>query len=137
MDESVVWCIHNDLPKTLVELFESHIPKTEIWAGAGALFAEWDIVKWNNWFPEALKARLLIVGSAANGDHIAIDLSDGSTGYISHENDWRQRPRQYFIPVSPSIGDYIREINRDPPRVSEDYWDAKSQSSTTDNHQQG
>jgi hypothetical protein len=107
-----------------VQLFESHIPKTEVWAGAGVLFPELDLVKWNTDFPEGLRARLLIVGSAANGDHIAIDLKDGSTGYISHEHDWPQQPRRYFTAVSQSIGSYLSEINSDPPLLPEDYWAA-------------
>jgi hypothetical protein len=131
-EESVAWCIRNALPRELVALFENHIPKTEIWAGAGALFAESDMVKWNDWFPEALHARLLIIGSAANGDHVVIDLRDGSTGYISHEDGWRHHPRKYFIPVSPSIGSYLHEVDSNSPRIPQDYWDAKSHPPTPD-----
>jgi hypothetical protein len=125
LEGTLLWCIKNDIPEELVELFRCCIPKTEIWAGAGTLFSELDIIKWNDWFPEALHARLIIVGSAPNGDHIAIDLVNGATGYIDHEDDWREQPKMYFIPVSTSIASYIQAINYDPQQVAQDYWDAK------------
>lgn len=121
---TALWCIRHGLPSELRELFESHMPHNEIWAGAGTLFGESQIIRWNDNFPEALRARLLIVGSGPNGDHIAIDLNNGATGYISHEHDWRINPREFFIAVSPSIGSFLVDINRDPPSIPEDYWDA-------------
>jgi hypothetical protein len=119
------WFQKHDFPKPLQQLFQNHIPKSEIWAGAGTLFGEIDILKWNDHFPEALHNNLLIVGTAANGDHIAIDLVDGGTGYISHEQKWRSKPRDFFIPVSVSLGNYLRAINQEKPKIPEDYWQAK------------
>lgn len=119
-----LWCARHDFPLELRELFETHVAHTEICAGAGALFGESQITRWNDNFPEALSARLLIVGSGPNGDHITIDLNNGATGYISHEHDWRINPRKFFVAVSPSIGNFLVNINRDPPAIPEDYWDA-------------
>jgi hypothetical protein len=124
------WCERHSLPCEIKNLFSHSIPKTEVWAGAGALFCESEIVRWNEDFPEAIHARLLIVGSAANGDHITLDLNDGAIGYISHEHDWKQDPRQYFIRVSASFGLYVRDINENPTRLPEDYWFAKKALST-------
>jgi hypothetical protein len=98
------------LPDEVRRLFEADMPKEELWAGAGALFDEASMVKRNSDFPEALRANLLIVGTAANGDHIAMDLMNGSTGYICHEQEWRVCPREFFVAVSPSIGCYLRDI---------------------------
>ena len=122
--ESAVWFVGSRLPEEIRQLFENHIPKQELWAGAGALFDEGKIVKWNSDFPAGLRSNLLIVGTAANGDHIAIDLKNGSTGYISHEQDWCVHPRAFFVPVSPSIGCYLRDINRETSIVPGDYWEA-------------
>ena len=120
------WCEKNRLPDEIRHLFKTNMPKANISAGAGTLFDELNLIRWNEDFPEALHARLLIIGSAANGDHIVINMKDGSTGYISHENDWQQSPRNYFVAVSPSIGSYLRDINHNPPLVPEDFWMAKS-----------
>ena len=123
--ESALWFARNELPEELRHLFETDIPMEELWAGAGALFDEGRIIKWNSDFPAALRSSLLIVGTAANGDHIAIDLIDGATGYISHEQEWGLQPRTFFIAVSPSIGCYLRDINRESAVIPEDYWEAK------------
>jgi hypothetical protein len=122
--ESESWFVMNDLPKWIRALFERYIPKRELWAGAGALFDERRILKWNSDFPHALRSKLLIVGTAANGDHIAIDLNDGVTGYISHEHEWEVNPRSFFIGVSPSIGRYLSDMNRESSLLPDDYWGA-------------
>ncbi len=113
------------MPAQLRKLLRAAAPKEQIWAGAGAIFSESQIVKGNNEFPQALAAKLLIVGTAANGDHVAIDLTGGATGYISHEDQWTEAPRKYFVPVSPSIGTFLRDINTDPTGIPEDFWGAK------------
>jgi len=121
-----VWSSKQYFPEQLKNLFKTHIPKVEIGAGAGALFDELRIIRWNDDFPEALKAKLLIVGTAPNGDHIVVDLKTGATGYMSHEHDWQSDPREFFIAVSDSLGNFLRDINSNPSRVPDDYWDARS-----------
>jgi hypothetical protein len=123
---TLAWCHTHKLPKEIVDLFQSLTPKSDIWAGAGALYGERMILKYNDDFPEALQAMLFIVGSAPNGDHIAIDLVDGRTGYISHEQNGTIQPRKYFVAVSPSIGCFLRDINMDPSKIPDDYWSAKT-----------
>jgi hypothetical protein len=125
-ESTIHWCEKNRLPNEIRNLFQTHIPKVSIGAGAGALFDESNLIRWNEDFPEALGAGLLIVGSAANGDHIAIDLKNGSVGYISHENDWQKQPRNYFATASLSIGFFLRDINQNPPLIPEDYWEVKA-----------
>ena len=85
------------------------------------------MIKWNLSFPEGLAHRLLLVGSAPKGDHIAIDLKRGAVGYICHEQDWRDNPRMHFIAVSPSIGRFLEDISASPTAIPEDYWEAKGQ----------
>ncbi len=89
------------------------------------MFAESDILSCNQFFPEALLNRLLIVGSAGNGDHIALDTESGAVGYISHEHDWQPHPRDYFVAVSPSLEAYLQAINAKNSTVPDDYWEAK------------
>ena len=120
------WGKENKLSKALFDLFEVAAPKSEVWAGAGALYAEKTIVRWNNDFPEALKARLLIIGSAANGDHITIDLKTGEVGYLDHESDWAANPRKHFIVFSPSLGSFVQEINGENQTLPDDYHEAKA-----------
>lgn len=126
VDSSTKWFKRHDLPSEVLKMFQKFTPKSEVWAGAGVLYDERRMIKYNNDFPEALQARLLIVGSAANGDHISIDLLDGSIGYISHEHNWTLQPRRHFVSVSPSFGRFLRDINEDPPKIADDYWSAKS-----------
>src|ERR1700744_1404009 len=102
--ETATWFKRHSLPKSLQQFFQNHVPKSDLWAGSGTLFGEARILKWNDHLPEACQDNLLIVGTAANGDHIAADLVDGRVGYISHEQDWRSKPRDFFISVSVSIG---------------------------------
>lgn len=123
--QTALWFAGKGLPEELCRLFECYIPKQELWAGAGALFDDDGIVRWNSDFPEGLRERLLIIGTAANGDLICTDLATGAIGYVNHEQDWRRHPRGSFISVSPSIGQYLRDINDDPPKVPEDFWDAR------------
>ena len=124
------WAKQWNLPQPLKDLFATNIPKTEVWAGAGTLFAEDQILKWNNDFQEALTALLLIIGSAANGDHITLDLTNGSVGYIAHEQKWTLNPRDFFVKVSPSLGLYLFDINNEASSLPNDYWQAKEGSQT-------
>jgi len=122
--ETESWYARHEIPWELVELFRTYNSSSEISAGAGTLFEESRIVRWNDDFPEALNTRLLIVGSAPNGDHITIDLNTGGTGYLSHEHDWRGNTREFFVVVSPSIGRFVADLSSDPPTIPEDYWEA-------------
>src|SRR5689334_8510340 len=92
------WFLEAGLPQPVLDLFRDHAPLGDVWAGAGGLFPAATVVAYNKLYPEALAHDLLIIGSAPNGDHITIDLNDGSTGYLSHEHDWRCSPRKFFIP---------------------------------------
>lgn len=125
-DDTAEWAVGRGIPTAVVELFKRTIPKTEVWAGSGVLFDESRIVRWNEDFPEALRAQLLILGSAPNGDHIALDLAEGQAGYICHEEDWQQDPRRFFVAVSESIGTYLRDVNSSQTDFPEDYWAAKA-----------
>ena len=49
--ETALWFDENGLPEEIRQLFETDIPKKELWAGAGALFDEVRIIKWNSDFP--------------------------------------------------------------------------------------
>jgi hypothetical protein len=51
--QMLAWAKKNHLPDELVELLKTHSPKTGIWAGAGALFDETQIVQWNDDYCEA------------------------------------------------------------------------------------
>ena len=119
------WAQSVSLPAELFKFFRWHAPQGELWAGAGALFSEYDIPRVNLTFPEAFQNKLLILGSAANGDHIALDTESGAVGYINHEDDWREHPRDCFIAVSPSLGIYLRNINAKESIIPDDYWEAK------------
>jgi hypothetical protein len=118
------WMQDRDLAPAVKSLLSNHVPKAEVWAGAGALYNENQILQWNDTFPEGIDARLLIIGSAANGDHIVLDLVNGAIGYVDHEANWRLKPREHFLPVAPSIGAYLREINMSPASIPDDYWTA-------------
>lgn len=123
---TLVWAEKKQLPRKLIDLLRSHAPKTEVWAGAGALFDETQLVRWNDDFPEALTSNLLIVGRAGNGDHIGLDLLTGAVGYLSHEHDWQPTPRQFFIPVTRSLGFFLRKSNSARAALPGDYWEAKA-----------
>lgn len=125
-EATLAWAVNHGLPAELIELFQQMIPKAELWAGAGVLFEEERMVHWNENLPEALENGFLIVGSAANGDHIAIELRTGSVGYISHEQHWQKNPREFFVAVSRSIGLFLRDSNDSAAPVPDDYWDAKT-----------
>lgn len=120
----VSWLVSKDIPSELIDLFSKCAPKEELWAGAGALFDESSIMRWNDDFPESLQNGLLILGSAPNGDHICIDLLNGEVGYVCHEKEWRVDPRGCFASVSKTLGSFIRDINSESAMIPEDYWEA-------------
>jgi hypothetical protein len=121
------WLDKSGLPVELIVFFKRYSPKTELWAGAGAIFEENSIVRWNDDFPEAMRTGLLIIGSAPNGDHIVLDFaeSSGAVGYLSHEQDLSIcAPRNFFTPVARSIGEFLVKINDEGQALPEDYFDA-------------
>lgn len=118
------WLQAQELPDFVRSMLCDFSPDRELWAGAGVVFEEAGIVRWNDDFPEALNSDLLILGSASNGDHIAVDLNTGETGYINHEVDWPKKPRSDFIAVAPSFGVYLRDINETPSSMPDDYFAA-------------
>ena len=127
-DKSVLsWLNQSELPVELKAFLSGNSPKTELWAGAGAIFEEKAIVKWNDDFPAPVKSGLLIIGSAANGDHIVLDFLEGhgAVGYLNHEQDVSVcEPRDFFVPVAKSIGEFLTEINDEDATLPEDYFEA-------------
>ena len=119
------WLTINEMPFELIELFRHLSPLRETWLGAGGLYDEARIVSINDLLPEGLQSDLLIVGSAPNGDHIAVDIADGAVGYLCHEADWQKEgARNWFIAVSDSLGNYMSEINCGGS-LPDDYWEAR------------
>lgn len=122
------WLRARNLPERLTHFLSRYSPREELWAGAGALFTEGRIMKFNDDFPSALESGLLLLGSAPNGDWIAVDVREwgGATGYISHEHDWEGAPRQFFIGVAPSVGEFVHRQNSEGDEsLPDDYWEAK------------
>lgn len=120
------WLEARNAPPELLKLWEDFAFRSEAWAGSGSFFDESKMREWNNDLPEAMASDLLIVGSAANGDHICLDLKTGQVGYLSHEQAWQNEPRRFFISVSESLGSYIGDINARDCKIPEDYWEARS-----------
>lgn len=124
-EDFVLWLVSKKVPQELIDLFSREVSEGEIWAGAGTLFGESSIMRWNDDFPEAIQQSLLIIGSAPNGDHICTDLISGDVGYICHEKEWRLNPRGCFVSVSKTMGTFIRDINDESSGIPEDYWEAQ------------
>ena len=121
----VSWLSCAKLPVELIELFAEASPHSEAWLGAGAFFDEDGIIESNVFHHDALAADLFIIGSAGNGDHIAVDTRTGSVGYLCHEADWvRDGARRWFVPVSESLGQFAANINRPDNGMPDDYWEA-------------
>ena len=119
------WLAAKEVPYELLELFRHAAPKSEAWVGAGGLFDETRIMAWNDNWPEAIGSGLLIVGSAANGDHIVIDLRDGRTGYLCHEANWqREGARKWYASVAESFGQFVLQSNLPGSRIAADYFEA-------------
>jgi hypothetical protein len=79
--EFISWMEAKGIPADLVQALTRISPKKEIWAGAGSIFPERDIMKFNDEFPQALASQLFYVGCAGNSDPIAIDLGQGERGW--------------------------------------------------------
>jgi hypothetical protein len=124
--EMLLWASEKKLPSELVGLMKIASLQSEMWAGAGTLFSERGIIEWNDSFPKALISSLLIIGSAANGDHICMDMVTGEIGYMSHELEWMSNPRIFFISICASIGVFVRDINLEASKLPDDYWEAKA-----------
>ena len=72
------WLRARNLPERLTHFLSRYSPREELWAGAAALFTERRIMKFNDDFPSALESGLLLLGSALNGDWIAVDVREGA-----------------------------------------------------------
>ena len=127
--EFISWMESKGIPPELIHALTRLSPKKEIWAGAGSIFPEQDIMKCNDEFPQALASELFYVGCVGNGDPIAIDLGrgDGATGYIDHETMWDVKDvREVFIPIGRSIGSVLYHFNfSDDDVLPDDYHEAK------------
>lgn len=121
------WLDSRRIPNDLIDVFKEFSPKHESWLGAGSFFDEQRIMSWNEDMPEALLDGLLIIGSACNGDHIAIDILNGNAGYICHEADWRKGgPRKSYVSINNSFGGFVKEVNNPEAGLPSDYWEAMS-----------
>lgn len=121
------WLQGLDVPSELKAFFLEHSPKTEIWAGAGFLFDEESIVRRNTEHTAALRTGFFIVGSAPNGDLIVIDIAvgEGTVGYVMHDKMWETKEwRDIYVPVCPSLGEYLLRINTSETDLPNDYFDA-------------
>jgi hypothetical protein len=117
----------HELPPSFVSFMKTHSPKTEIWAGAGGIFDETAIMRWNREFPAPLQAGLFILGSAPNGDLIVLDLenSPGAVGYLNHERMYSvQDLRPIFVPICESLGEFLWRINANENDLPDDYFEA-------------
>jgi hypothetical protein len=125
----ISWMERNQLPPDLIQAVTRMGPKKELWAGVGSIHPEQIIMSRNDEFPNALKSKLLVVGSAGNGDPIAIDLGpgDGAVGYIDHERMWdASEVRDVFVPFGRSIVSVLYHFNLGEDDVlPDDYWEAK------------
>ncbi|WBA43248.1 hypothetical protein [Hymenobacter canadensis] len=65
---------------------------------------------WDDAFKYALRHNLLLVGSTANGDLVALDLNDYQIGILFHDyflEDEGEDPRKYLIKMDCSIGQFF------------------------------
>jgi hypothetical protein len=123
----VQWLNDHDVGEELKSFFTKYSPKAELWAGAGTIFDESVIVKWNDCFPSAVKSGLLIIGSGPDGTHIVLDfkVDKGAIGYVSHEcNLGEISPRNFYVPVTRTLGRYLSEINAEKCSLPADYREA-------------
>jgi len=133
----ISWLKEHGVPSELIDFFKSSCPKTELWAGAGVLFDEAAIVKWNDWHPTMMKAGLLLVGSGPDGTHIVVDFSigNGQVGYVCHECDLAKVSiRKFYVPVEDSLGKFLQLINKENSTLPDDYREAIEQNPLETKH---
>lgn len=64
---------------------------------------------WEEDFQRTLQTNLLLIGSARNGDVVALDLTDYQVGILFHEYFWENEdedPRQYLIKMGCTLGQF-------------------------------
>jgi len=123
----VNWLRANDIPAPLIELYKQGTPTSYAQLGFGGLSSEKELIQENKENPNFLLAEFLIVGSASNGDIIAVDFGkgNGAAGYFSHELGPKElSPRQIrrdFRAVAPSLGAMVLGLVKDSVPIDY-YW---------------
>ena len=107
----VRWLDAQNLPATLADFFRAAMPVKYAQLGSGGLSSPSEMKRANEERPTVRAAGLFIVGSMSNGDPVAVDLSNGTVGYVSHEELWggqdRTDARKLFRWASPTLGAFV------------------------------
>lgn len=106
-----LWIEYLKIPSELKKFLEYLSLSEEFGLGAATLLTPEQIIKEYEDFPSIFKAGFLIIGSAGNGDMLAIDFKkgEGNTGYLSHEDLWGSEykdPHDYFLNIAESVGKF-------------------------------
>lgn len=119
------WASDKKLNTDCVIFFKKYMPHADVWAGSATLFPESELIEYNDFHPEALENGLLLIGTCANGDFVALDCHEKSVGYLPHELiDDSFAWREHFEVVSESIGRFLSESNESEVLLPEDYYEA-------------
>lgn len=116
----IQWMHQMDIEENLVDFYTNHCPSESAQLGCAMLHDSEEIREFHEEYPRLLAERLFAVGASSNGDTIAIDLSSGMVGYISHEflcnptlygdpNNIREK----FDPVAVSLGAFVLGLIKD------------------------
>lgn len=128
------WLMEQKLPAELAEMLYLGTPEISFLAGRGYMNGvEAPIDENSDLGKQNIRgAGFFIVGSGSNGDELVIDVAyrqTGEVGYFPLETMWDKTPdelQMMFIPVSASIGEYLRLIDDEgSTEIPGDYWSAK------------
>lgn len=108
------WVEGLSIPKELKDFLLYFLLSDEYRIGTAVLYTPDQILTENQEFLYILNAGFIIIGSAPNGDMIAIEYlrTHGETGYLSHDNLWewdvksRRNPHEYFLSLAMSVGKF-------------------------------
>lgn len=116
-----------ELPRALAVFLYDHAPERSLDINAGSLWGVEMLIDENSRDDYVIReAGFFIMGAGPNGDPLVIDLRQkGVVGFFDHGshiyNDSPIELRSRFIPIAPSIGEYLASSEHDNS-LPRDYW---------------
>ncbi|TBL77888.1 hypothetical protein [Paenibacillus thalictri] len=104
--------IRHELPKELVQFFETHSYDRTIKFRHNSFYRINDIPEENSDFPneKCIQNNLLIIGYGLNGDYIVLNLNTQTIGYIFHDDLYENEEidiKDIYINMDCSLGDFF------------------------------
>jgi hypothetical protein len=127
--ENEKWLNEVGVPKELLDFFNEYSFKSFVKFNKVTFNSPNEIVHENTeeQNQKIYEQGLLIIGSGLNGDPIVVNLTNGNTGFVSHDSLWEQGEtvdvNEIYKELNESLGSFFYKSMTDP-EFPVDYYEA-------------